>query len=70
VIAVKPGFVDTPMTRDFPKGPLWASPERIGRGIVGAIDRGAAEVYLPGFWRLIMTVIRWVPERIFLRTRL
>lgn len=70
VITVKPGFVDTPMTRAFRKGPLWASPERVGRGIVAAIDRGGGDVYLPGFWRTIMWVIRSVPEKIFLRTRL
>ncbi len=30
VLIIKPGFVDTPMTAAFPKGPLWASPA--GRG--------------------------------------
>jgi short-subunit dehydrogenase len=70
VINVKPGFVDTPMTRDFAKGPLWATPEKVAQGIVRAIERGAHDVYLPGFWRLIMTVIRTIPERVFLRTRL
>ena len=70
VVTVKPGFVDTPMTREFKKGLLWASPERVARGIVAAVDRGAHDVYLPGFWRLVMMLIRAVPERIFLKTRL
>ena len=71
VITVKPGFVDTPMTAHFAKGPLWASPERVARDIVGAIDaRASREIYVPGFWRAIMALIRAVPERIFLRTRL
>jgi short-subunit dehydrogenase len=71
VLTVKPGFVDTPMTRDFPKGPLWASPDRVARAIVAAIDRGASrEIYVPGFWRAIMALIRALPERIFVRTRL
>ena len=70
VVIVKPGFVDTPMTRAFPKGPLWASPETIARGIVRAIDRRAGVVYLPAFWRLIMAVIRALPDRIFLRSKL
>ena len=65
VITIKPGFVDTPMTAAFPKGALWAKPDAIARGIVRAVDRGADEVYLPGFWRLIMFVIRHVPERVF-----
>src|SRR5262249_29531253 len=67
VITIKPGFVDTPMTAAFPKGPLWAKPEQIAAGIVRAIDRRATVVYLPGFWRLIMFVIRSIPESVFRR---
>lgn len=65
VVTIKPGFVDTPMTAAFPKGALWAKPDAIARGIVRAIDRNADEVYLPGFWRLIMFIIRHIPERVF-----
>ncbi len=65
VVTIKPGFVDTPMTAAFPKGALWAKPDAIARGIVHAIDRNADEVYLPGFWRLIMFIIRHIPERVF-----
>jgi len=65
VLTIKPGFVDTPMTVNFPKGALWAKPDAIARGIVRAIDRRADEVYLPGFWRAIMFIIRHIPERVF-----
>ncbi|MEI7612445.1 MAG: SDR family oxidoreductase [Betaproteobacteria bacterium] len=65
VLTIKPGFVDTPMTAAFPKGALWAKPEAIARGIVKAIDGGRDEVYLPGFWRVIMLLIRHIPERFF-----
>ena len=65
VLTIKPGFVDTPMTAAFPKGALWAQPADVARGIVAAIDAGKDEVYLPGFWRLIMLVIRHIPEFIF-----
>lgn len=70
VVTIKPGFVDTPMTRDFPKGPLWASAGRVAAGIVRAIDRGASVAYVPGFWRGIMLVIRALPEWILFKTRL
>ena len=70
VLTVKPGFVDTPMTAAFPKGALWAKPEDIARGIADAMDKGRDEVYLPGFWRLIMAVIRAIPEFIFKRLSL
>jgi short-subunit dehydrogenase len=67
VITVKPGFVDTPMTAHLPKGLLFASPASVARGILRAIERGRDVVYLPWFWRPIMTVIRLVPERLFKR---
>jgi decaprenylphospho-beta-D-erythro-pentofuranosid-2-ulose 2-reductase len=70
VITIKPGFVDTPMTAAFPKGALWAQPQGVAAGIVRAIDRSAAVVYLPGFWRPIMMIIRAIPERIFSRIKL
>lgn len=71
VLTIKPGFVDTPMTAGIAKGgPLWAMPEAIGRGIVAAIDGRKDVVYLPGFWRLIMLIIRLIPERIFKRLSL
>lgn len=70
VLTIKPGFVDTPMTRDFRKGLLWAQPGAVARGIVKAIDKRKAIVYLPWFWRGIMLVIKHVPEFVFKRIKL
>ena len=70
VLTIKPGFVDTPMTAAFPKGPLWAKPQTVAAGIVRAMDRSAAVVYLPFFWRPLMAVIRAIPERLFGRLTL
>ena len=70
VLTVKPGFVDTPMTREFKKGALWASPEeiaaRIGEGVAAARD----EIYAPRFWFFAMTAIRMIPERAFKMAKL
>ena len=70
VVTVSPGFVDTPMTADFPKGPLWARPADVAEDIERAIDRGFGVVYTPWFWAVIMRIIRLVPERLFVRTKL
>lgn len=70
VLTIKPGFVDTPMTAAFAKGPLWASPQRIAAGILSAIDKRRDVVYLPGFWRPVMWIMRMIPERIFKRVAL
>jgi len=71
ILTIKPGFVDTPMTAAFEKkGLLWAQPETVAAGILKAIDKRSDVVYLPGFWRPIMWVIRHIPERIFKRLSL
>lgn len=67
VLLIKPGFVDTPMTRNFRKNVLWVRPERIAQGIAEAVERRRSVVYLPGFWRGIMFVIRHIPEAVFKR---
>lgn len=69
VLLVKPGFVDTPMTAAFKKGPLWATPERVARDIVRAMEKGKSVIYTPWWWRWIMLVIRHIPEPIFVRLR-
>ena len=65
VLTIKPGFVDTPMTKDFKKGFLWVSPEVISKGIYNAIKKKREVVYLPFFWRYIMIIIKSVPEKLF-----
>ena len=70
VLTVKPGFVDTPMTSGFDKGPLWASADQVARGIVRAIDTRRDVVYLPGFWWPIMWIIRHLPESYFKKLKL
>ncbi|MDH5436531.1 MAG: SDR family oxidoreductase [Gammaproteobacteria bacterium] len=70
VLTIKPGFVDTPMTKDFPKGPLWAQPEAIAKGIQTAIFKKKNVVYLPWFWRFIMLIILHIPEFIFKKLKL
>jgi decaprenylphospho-beta-D-erythro-pentofuranosid-2-ulose 2-reductase len=70
VVTIKPGFVSTPMTAAFKKGPLWAEADTVAAGIVRAIDRKSPVVYLPGFWWYIMFVIRAIPEKVFVRLKI
>ena len=53
------------MTAALEKGPLWSTPERIAEGIEHALDRKRDVVYLPAWWRLVMAVIKLIPERLF-----
>lgn len=70
VLTIKPGFVDTPMTASFKKGPLWASPEKVALGIVRAIGRRRSVAYVPRVWWPVMQIIRVIPEAVFRRLKL
>ncbi len=70
VVTIKPGFVDTPMTAQFKKNFLWASPESVARDIVRHVERGKDVIYVPWFWRYVMLLLRAIPERWFKRLRL
>ena len=66
VLTVKPGFVQTKMTEGLPlTKPLTAMPEQVAKGILKAVKKGSNEVYILGVWRLIMLIIRTIPEFIF-----
>lgn len=65
VTTLKLGPVDTPMTRDHPKTALFARPAPVARSIVAAMDRRAAEAYVPPVWAAIMPIVARVPERVF-----
>lgn len=70
VLTIKPGFVDTPMTKDFTKGLLWASPATVARDIYRAVEKRRSVIYTPWFWRWIMGVIRLTPSTLFHKTKL
>jgi hypothetical protein len=65
VLTIKPGFIDTPMTKEFKKSLLWASPQKVARDIVKAIDKKKDIIYTPWFWRYIMLIIKMLPEKMF-----
>lgn len=68
VITIKPGFVDTPMTHGLAlPTALVAKPERVAKLIVDGIESEKNTIYVPGFWRLIMLIIKSLPVVIFKR---
>ena len=64
IVLIKPGPTATPMTAHL-SGPKMAPVEQVAAGIVRAIERGQAVAYVPGKWRLIMSVIKHLPAVIF-----
>ena len=57
------------MTATHAKNALFARADTVAAGIVAAIDAGRAEVYVPSYWRLIMAVVRNLPERVLQRVQ-
>ena len=66
VLTVKPGFMKTKMTRDLdlPKA-LTISPQKAARLIYKGFKKKKNTIYIAPIWRLIMFVIRNIPEFIF-----
>jgi hypothetical protein len=68
VLTIKPGFVDTPMTRGLPLPRLLlATPEKVAQDIVRAVEKRRDHLYTPWFWRFIMLIIIHIPNAIFKR---
>ncbi|WP_296252361.1 SDR family oxidoreductase [Pseudomonas sp. UBA4194] len=71
VITIKPGFVDTPMTQGLPlPAALVAKPAAVAKRIVSGITQKVPTLYAPGFWGLIMLIIRSIPQPVFKRLNL
>ena len=71
VITVLPGFVATRMTEglDLPAR-LTAQPAEVAEAVFRACARGRDVVWVRPVWRVIMAIIRALPEQVFKRTRL
>ena len=70
VMTIKPGPVRTAMTQGMKGESKFADVRNVAAALVRAIDRGVDTVYVPGKWRVIMAVIRAIPERWFKKLNL
>lgn len=64
---IKLGPVPTPMSAGHPQNFLWGEKRAVARGIVRAMERQKHTVYLPKSWRLVMAIVRVLPEWLFQR---
>lgn len=70
VMTVKPGPVDTAMTWGLPPMPLMTSPAGVTRDILRGLRRKRNVIYTAGIWRVVMTVIRLIPEPVFKKLKI
>lgn len=65
VLTVKPGFMDTDMTKGRSGLFFMSSPEDAAKRIIKAINAGKSTIYVSPIWGLIMHIIRHIPSFIF-----
>lgn len=71
VLTVLPGFVATRMTEGMNLPPrLTASPQQVAEAIFKGIAARRSVLYVKPVWRLVMTIIRAIPEGIFKGTNI
>ncbi|MCB1156377.1 MAG: SDR family NAD(P)-dependent oxidoreductase [Leptospiraceae bacterium] len=65
VLTVRPGFVDTEMTKGM-EGLFWLiSANEAAKTIIKAAEKNCEDIYVPARWRLVMFIIRNIPSFIF-----
>lgn len=71
VLTVLPGFVATRMTAgmDLP-AKLTATPQAVGAAVRRAVETRRNVIYVKPVWRLVMAVIRAIPEPVFKKLKL
>lgn len=65
VMTVKPGPVDTAMTWGLDSMPFMTTPDGAVADILKGLRKKRNVIYTAGIWRLVMFVVRSVPEPIF-----
>ena len=66
VITIKPGYVETKMTKNLNLSQyLVSSPNLIGKIIFKAFKKNKDIVYAPFFWKILLIIYRNIPEFIF-----
>ena len=70
VMTIKPGPVRTAMTHGMKGSEKFADVDKVAATIVKAIDNKQDVVYVPGIWRIIMGIIKVIPERTFKKLNL
>jgi decaprenylphospho-beta-D-erythro-pentofuranosid-2-ulose 2-reductase len=70
VVTIKPGFIDTDLTKGMP-GLFWLiSPDEAAKKILAAARRGSVTAYVPARWRLVGLIIRHIPSFLFRRMKI
>ena len=67
VTTIKPGFIDTELLKNAARTFWVVSPEEAAARTLDAVNRGRQVAYVPPRWRLVSTIVRYMPSVIFRR---
>lgn len=65
ILDIKPGMIDTPMTKNFKKSLIWSIPSQVANDIQLSITKQRSVVYSPFYWRYIMVILKLIPTWLF-----
>ncbi|HLI31127.1 MAG TPA: SDR family NAD(P)-dependent oxidoreductase [Solirubrobacteraceae bacterium] len=69
VLAVRPGFVRSPMTAGMAEAPLACDPEDVARAVLHGLSSGAQTVWAPRKLALLALAMRLLPRPLWRRLR-
>lgn len=65
VTTIKPGVVDTPMSKDSPNRMFLVSADEVARQTIKAARNGVVVKYIPWKWRIVSMILHLLPSFIF-----
>ena len=65
VMAIRPGFVRTAMTKGMDDGPMATTPEAVAKDVVAGLRHGAHTVWSPAKLRYVFAVLKVLPRPIW-----
>ena len=69
VLVVRPGFVETRMTRSLAPAPLATTPQAVALAVLDGLDHRSHTVWAPSTLRWLMLAVRILPRPLFRRLR-
>lgn len=67
ILVVRPGFVESKMTRGMKKAPFSATPDAVARIVVDSVNGNRTVVYAPSILQYVFGVFRLLPQAVWRR---
>ncbi len=64
---IRPGLIDTPMTRNLRSKPAMVSAEQCARDILAAVKKNKKVAYVPARWWWVALILKCLPENLYHR---